>query len=295
MPSRRAASTAGRDDVDFLAAEIAAVAGVRIESGDGDARRCEIGFAHATGRSGGSRRRSRSRVISDGDGRQRHVRRHARIPDFVEDVEFARRSRRAEHFRPNSRSRRRSRDAALRIAALLNGVKQTASARPARRRARARCGSSRARIRRRCALRSPSSMRAGSRFARSTNTGLPCRPHGRGVPARNSTSGSMPAARRPPAKTRASPMTMMSAASRTSGKRDALAVSSGADACGVAHGERDDGTRRRGQAVLRGMAACFRGAAITSMLNAACSITDLNFDSILRDVKTLNAEEGDAG
>ncbi len=41
-PSRARRFDGRRDDVDLLAAEVAAVAGVRIEPGDRDARRCEV-------------------------------------------------------------------------------------------------------------------------------------------------------------------------------------------------------------------------------------------------------------
>ena len=86
-PARARLRDRRRDDVDLLAPDRAAVAGVRIEAGDGDARLRATGgdevavhdldrLDHAVGR---------DRV---GDLAQRHVRRHPRRPQLAGDVEL---------------------------------------------------------------------------------------------------------------------------------------------------------------------------------------------------------------
>ena len=87
----------GRDDVDLLAPDRAAVARMRIESRDGDARRrvargleVAIGDAH-----GGAHALLRDRV---GHVAQRNVRRDARRPQRAGDVELADEARDAEFF-----------------------------------------------------------------------------------------------------------------------------------------------------------------------------------------------------
>src|SRR5690606_28758072 len=76
------------DDVDLLAAEVAAIAGVRVEAGDGDARPGEAGLAHgAVGE---------DEAVDDGlagdeagDVPEWHVRGDAGVPEALEDVELA--------------------------------------------------------------------------------------------------------------------------------------------------------------------------------------------------------------
>ena len=96
MPFACATFDRRRDDVDLLAAEVAAVARVRIERGDRDARRVEPGGAQ---RGRGELQRVDDRI----DGQElrhldhRHVRGDARVPQAFEDVELGRRPVDAEH------------------------------------------------------------------------------------------------------------------------------------------------------------------------------------------------------
>ena len=86
-----------RNHVDLLAAEIAAVAGVRIEPGNRDPRTREAGAAHAGIRQ--SQRAGDTLFRQPGrDLRERNVRGHPRIPQSVEDVELAGRAFQSDHF-----------------------------------------------------------------------------------------------------------------------------------------------------------------------------------------------------
>ena len=98
MPFACAALHRRLDDVDLLAAEVAAVARMRVERGHRDARRIE---ARRLQRGVGEPQRGDDAV----DGQElrhlghRHVRRHARVPQAFEDVELGRRPGHAEHAR----------------------------------------------------------------------------------------------------------------------------------------------------------------------------------------------------
>ena len=179
-----------------------------------------------------------------------------------------------------------------RIAALLNGVKQTASTRrapPSSSAVRKFASANSPPVR----VASPSMMRAGSRFARLTNSGLPAattfvKSGGIRCPVR---SGRPP---RRPAKTRESPMTMMSAASLTSGNAMTFTVSSalmpaGSPMASAMSDARDVakqfsvGWRLLPAALDYEYSACWHAA-----LRPELYIFFVT-------VKTLSAEEGDAG
>ena len=273
----------GRDDVDFLAAEVAAVAGVRIEPGDRDARRCEV------------RRRACDRSVSriastiaptvssdaTADSGTCDVTRA--FHSFVEDVEFARRSARAEHFR---------RKPDLVVVARM----RAAHRRLVERREADGIGAARgAELQRGAEVRERELAAGARRLADLDARGIEVREvdeHGFrtdwsvvaavaqldiGTRTRRAGTGGKHA--------RIADDDDIGGGAHL-GKCYDLGGQLGADACGVAHGKRDDGTRSDGAMRSLQAAGHFRGPGIARMLNAACRITDRTLTASRQCVKS---------
>src|SRR5215831_2249847 len=91
MPSRLPASTTG------FAAEIAAIAGVRVEPGNRNARTREAGAAHA-GVCQAQHAEDTLLGQAGWDFRERDVRSDPRIPQLLQDVELASRTFQSDHL-----------------------------------------------------------------------------------------------------------------------------------------------------------------------------------------------------